>query len=138
MRRGHDWARLRDVWLIAAAGWAAAIVVVGTLPTQPLVTALAPQREAATTMAGHFLEYCVLAILVSGALRATQSKAGRALWPVAIAAMLGALVEAVQAFLPYRDAQLGDAMVNLLGATVGAAAFGVVWAARRSRRSRRA
>lgn len=138
MRLGHDWGRSRDVWLIAAVGWAAAVSVAGTLPTQGLVTALAPQRETATTAAGHFVEYFVLAILVSGALRATQSRAARALWPVAIAAVLGALVEAVQAFLPYRDAQFGDVMVNLLGATVGAAAFGVVSAARRSRRSRRA
>lgn len=134
MRRGHDWGRSRDVWLIAAIGWAVAIVVAGTLPTQRLVAALAPQREAATTAAGHFIEYCVLAILVSGAMRASQSGVVRALWPVAIAAMLGALVEAVQAFLPYRDAQFSDAVVNLLGATVGAAAFGVVSAARRSRR----
>lgn len=134
MRRGHDCGRSRDVWLIAAIGWAVAIVVAGTLPTQRLVAALAPQREAATTAAGHFIEYCVLAILVSGAMRASQSGVVRALWPVAIAAMLGALVEAVQAFLPYRDAQFSDAVVNLLGATVGAAAFGVVSAARRSRR----
>ena len=53
MRLGHDRVRLRDVWLIAAVGWAAAILVAGTLPTQGLVTALAPQREAATTAAGH-------------------------------------------------------------------------------------
>jgi VanZ family protein len=109
-------------------------VVAGTLPTQGLVNALAPQREGATTAAGHFIEYCVLAILVSGAVRASQGGVGRALWPVAIAAMLGASVEAIQAFLPYRDAQFSDVVVNLLGAIVGAVAFGVVSAARRSRR----
>lgn len=138
MRHSRDRGRPRDVWLIAAIGWAAAIVVAGTLPTQTLVTALAPQREAVTTAVGHFIEYCVLAILLSGAVRATQSSAGRALWPVVIAALLGALVEIVQGFLAYRDAQLGDVVVNLLGAIAGATAYGVVSAALRSRRSRRA
>jgi len=50
------------------------------------------------------------------------------------AACLGALIELVQAPLPYRDCQLSDAVINIVGAGAGLALFSL---AARSRARRR-
>lgn len=104
---------------LAAATWTALIVVAGVMPIQRFVGAVAPGRETAATLAGHFLEYCILAILLAAALSGRRSASRRAALVMALAVSLGVVIEAVQAFLPYRDCQLVDVLVNAAGAACG-------------------
>lgn len=120
-----------QAWAAASWLWALAIVAAGVAPTQSVVAAVAPQRQVGLTMSGHFAEYFVLAILLSGAFSDARHWLRRTLLPVALAVGLGAAVEATQSFLPYRDAQISDGLVNALGALAGAATYGFVRAARR-------
>ena len=124
-------------WRAAAAAWAVVIVVFGVIPTQQIVSAAAPDHEIASTLTGHFMEYFVLAALISA------TWAGRSGWipgaavTLTLAVGLGAMIELVQAFLPYRDSQAIDVLVNAAGAACGVAVFSVVSKVVGRRRSRR-
>lgn len=104
---------------LAAATWAALIVVIGVMPIQRFVGAVASGRETAATLVGHFLAYCILAILLVAALGGRRSASRRAALVMALAVSLGVVVEAVQALLPYRDCQLVDVLFNAAGAACG-------------------
>ncbi len=106
-------------WSAAAVLWALLIVVFGALPTQQLVSEVAPEREAASTLLGHFVEYLVLAALLAAAFGRRYSVARRAGLVIALAVGLGVAIEVAQAFLPYRDCQLLDVLVNAAGAFFG-------------------
>ena len=68
----------------------------------------------------HLCEYFLLAWLLAQAMRATagasQSLAIKA-W--IIASGYGAMIEGIQAIVPWRSAEIGDAIANALGAALG-------------------
>jgi VanZ family protein len=112
--------------------------VFGVIPTQQIVSAAAPGHEAASTLAGHFMEYFVLAVLIAAAWGGRSGWMRGTALALTLAVGLGAGIEVVQAFLPYRDCQAIDVIVDAAGAACGVAAFSavsVVWGRRRSRRS---
>jgi VanZ family protein len=114
------------------------IVVLGVIPTQQMVSAAAPDHEGPSTLAGHFAEYFVLAVLVTAAWGSRSGRMRGAVLALTLAVGLGAVIEVVQAFLPYRDCQAVDVLVNAAGAACGVAALSAVsaaWGRRRSRRS---
>jgi VanZ family protein len=122
-------------WRVAAVAWAAAIVVFGVLPTQGAVHALSGGWDDLSTAAGHFAAYALLAFVLAVALDDWRLSPRALLGAAAIAVGLGVAIELVQAPLPYRDCQRGDALVDAAGAALGLAAFSVA-ARARARRSR--
>ena len=117
-------------WRVAAVVWAAAIVVFGVLPTQGVVHAIAEGRDGLLTSAGHFASYAVLAFVLAVALDDWRLSRRAVLGAAALAVALGVAIELVQAPLPYRDCQLGDALVDAAGAALGLAVFSAVARAR--------
>ncbi|MBI2885498.1 MAG: VanZ family protein [Candidatus Omnitrophica bacterium] len=65
----------------------------------------------------HLCEYLLFAWCLCRALRSSGVPRGWAAWGAASG--YGALLEIVQAFLPYRSAEWGDAAANALGAAIG-------------------
>jgi len=123
-------------WRVAAIAWAAAIVVLGVLPTQGAVHAIAEGRDNLLTSAGHFAAYVVLAFVLAVALDDWRLSARAVLGAAALSVGLGVAIELVQAPLPYRDCQLADALVDAAGAALGLAVFSAS-AGARARQSRR-
>lgn len=62
----------------------------------------------------HFAAYALLSALLYGSLAAGSSLRG--LRTLAVAGVLGAIDEAIQALLPYREAALADWQVDMLAA----------------------
>lgn len=124
-------------WRVAAVVWAAAIVVFGVLPTQGVVHAITEGRggDDLFTSAGHFAAYVLLAFVLAVALDDWRLSRRAVLGAAALAVSLGVAIELVQAPLPYRDCQVGDALVNAAGAALGLAVFSVA-ARTRARRPR--
>ncbi|MCX6374257.1 MAG: VanZ family protein [Actinobacteria bacterium] len=120
---------------MAAVAWAAAIVVFGVLPTQGTVHAVSRGWDDLATVAGHFAAYALLAFVLAVALDDWRLSRRALLGAAALAVGLGAAIELVQAPLPYRDCQLGDALVDAAGAALGLAVLSVAVRAR-ARRSR--
>jgi len=123
-------------WQVAAAAWAGAILVTGMLPTQGAVSLISDGHDDLATMLGHFASYALLGFLLGAALGGWRTRRDRVLLALALAAVLGGLIELVQIPLPYRDGQVVDAVVNLAGAAVGLVAVSVVEPARRPRSRR--
>ena len=122
--------RSARTWSAAALAWAVVIVVFGVAPTQQIVSVAAPDHETASTLAGHFVEYFVLAVLITAAWGPRLGRIRGATMALAIAVGLGAVIEVVQAFLPYRDCQAIDVLVNAAGAACGVVSFSVASAVR--------
>ena len=120
-------------WRVAAALWAAALVVFGVLPTQGVVRAIAEGRDDLITSAGHFASYVFLAFVLAVAIDDWQLSRRAVLGSAALAVGLGVAIELVQGPLPYRDCQLRDALVNAAGVALGLAAFSVAARARARR-----
>lgn len=121
-------------WAYAALVWAALIVAFGLVPLQAALDATAgPEHEGQTTVAGHFVEYGVLAALLVLAFGGWARR--RRSYPLAfvLAALLGLAIEGIQGPLPWRDAQVTDVLVNTLGAACGLALAAVVAVLRASR-----
>jgi len=124
-------------WRYAALAWALVILVFGLIPTHEALQAVAGQRETAATVAGHFLEYALLAFLLGPALGGWRRDPRAAVSAAVLAVGLGITIELVQALLPYRDAQLSDVLVNAAGTALGLALFSWVappWPGRSRRR----
>jgi len=105
--------------------WAGAMFVFAIVPTHVLLRASVGERETSATQIGHFIEFAVLAGLATWwmagrrddrAARAPISSAA-AVWVAAVC--YGALIELVQAPLPYRSAQLSDLVIDAAGALAG-------------------
>jgi VanZ family protein len=120
-------------WRPAAAVCAVAIFVSGVVPTQSTVTAVSGGHDAAFTTAAHFVVYVVLGFLLGVAVAGWRVTPRGLLIALAIAALLGGLIEVIQGPLSYRDAQLADFLVDIAGAAAGLAAFSAVALGRRSR-----
>jgi VanZ family protein len=113
-----------------------AIVVFGVLPTQGVVHAIAEGaegRDDLLTSAGHFASYALLAFVLAVALDDWRLSRRAVLGAAVLAVSLGVAIELVQAPLPYRDCQLGDALVDAAGAALGLAVFSAVARARARR-----
>ncbi|MBI4342039.1 MAG: VanZ family protein [Candidatus Omnitrophica bacterium] len=68
----------------------------------------------------HLCEYLLFAWLLVQAIRATRLREGEYLWMAWIyATSYGWLIELIQAMLPWRSADLADAVSNALGAALG-------------------
>jgi len=125
-------------WRVAAGVWTAIVVLFGVLPTQGTIHVIAEGHDAPLTSAGHFLEYAILAFVLAVALDDWRASYRALVGAGVAAAGLGTLIELVQAALPYRDCQLADVMVNVVGACAGLAVFSLAARSRaRRRRSRR-
>ncbi len=138
-------------------GWAAAILVFALVPTHTALSATVGERETLTTQVGHFIEFAVLAALglwwmstrtpgPGDAGARGDPEAGLAdgaaslrffvgVWAAVVA--FGALIEMLQAPIPYRSAQVGDLVMDAAGAAAGLLAFSCVRALRGQRRRRR-
>ncbi len=122
-------------WRLAALLIAAVIVVFGLIPTHEALQALAGERESAATVAGPVLEYAALAFVLPLALRGWGATARTMLLAGLLCIVLGIGIELVQLALPYRSAQLSDAIVDVLGTAVGLGLVSLAGSAR-ARRSR--
>ena len=120
-------------WRVAAALWAAALVVFGVLPTEGVVHAIAEGREELISSAGHLASYVLLAFVLAVAVDDWRLSRRAVLGAAALAVCLGVAIELVQAPLPYRDCQLGDALVDAAGAALGLAVFSAAARARARR-----
>jgi len=120
-------------WRVAAVAWAAAIVVFGVLPTQGAVHVIAKGLDDLLTSAGHFASYAVLAFVLAVARDDWRVSRHAVLGAAAVAVSLGVAIELVQAPLPYRDCQVGDALVDVAGAALGLVVFSAVARARERR-----
>ena len=127
----------RDVrpWRIAAAAVTAVIVVFGVLPTHETLQAVAGEGEGMATVVGHFLEYLVLGLVLTLALRSEPPRLPVMLVAGLLCVGLGVAIELIQLALPYRSAQMSDVAVNAAGAAVGLLLVSLVGrtGARRSR-----
>ncbi|SDX62053.1 VanZ family protein [Halobellus clavatus] len=118
--------RVDAAWLLVA-GWTVAVVVAsavdpsGAADTAGAVPVLGggPPLGLHVTVWLHLGAYAVLAWLVATATDADD------VWTlglaVAVASVVGLTVEAMQATIPARTASVGDAVVNAVGAGLGAA-----------------
>jgi hypothetical protein len=138
-------------------GWAAVILVFALVPTHAALSATVGERETLTTQVGHFIEFAVLAALglwwmstraqgpgdagargdadAGPAAAAASLRSVVGVWAMTVA--FGALIEVLQAPVPYRSAQVGDLAMDAAGAAAGLLAFSCVRVLRGQRRRRR-
>jgi VanZ family protein len=124
------------VWRVAAAAWAAAILVSGVIPTRSTVHAISDGHETLSTTVAHFAAYALLGFLLGVALSGWRVDVGRLVLGLALAAALGGAIELVQGPLSYRDAQLVDFLVDVAGAAAGLVVFSAAASAARPRSRR--
>lgn len=106
-------------WWIATAAYAALLFVVSVIPVEP--KAGVPYLDKVA----HLGEYLLFAWLLAQAVRAARRRDRVvSLWAWIVATSYGGLLEGVQAMLPWRSAELADAVANAVGAALG------VWLAR--------
>ena len=125
-----------------ALGWAGLVFVFAVLPTHAALRAPVGERETPATQIGHFIEFAILAGLATwwisgrrddGTARVPLASM-TAMWVAAVC--YGALLELIQAPLPYRSAQLSDLAIDAAGALAGVLTISCVRALR-GRRARR-
>jgi len=109
----------RTAWLLTAL-WAAAILAFSTTPDMP-------GRDVVPDKVAHIAAYAVLGVLLRWALPASPPGFSAAATVLA-AVTYGALLEALQGLLPWREAEWWDLGANTLGAVVGVLLGG--WRAR--------
>jgi len=124
------------VWRVAAVVWAGVIFVSGLVPTTSVVRAISDGHDTLTTTVAHFVVYAVLGFLLGLALGGWGTNFRRLALALALATVLGGVIELIQGPLSYRDAQLADFIVDVAGAAAGLAVFSVAAAAARSRSHR--
>lgn len=136
MREAKPLLRGPRPWRLAAITLVVLIVVLGVIPTHATLHAVVGGAENTAANSAHFVEYAVLAFVLPLALegwlpsRRTLVLAGLA------SIALGIGIELVQLAVPYRSAQVSDALLDVAGTLVGLAL--VSWIARvRARRSPR-
>jgi VanZ family protein len=120
-------------WRAAALALVIAIVVFGVIPTREVVHVASEGHDNLVTSAAHFLEYAALAFVLAVALDDWRISRRAVLGAILLAACLGVTIEVVQAPLPYRDAQLSDALLDIAGAALGISVFSAAARARARR-----
>jgi VanZ family protein len=125
-------------WRLAALVAVAVIIVFGVIPTHEALQATVGRDENAATVAGHFLEYAILAVILAPALAGWRFTPRTLMVAGAACVALGVGIELVQLALPYRSAQVSDALVDVAGTVTGLALVSwVAWARARPSRWRR-
>ena len=123
-------------WRVAAAVWAAGDPRQWDGADAELVHAISDGHDTLTTTAAHFAAYTVLGFLLGLALVGWSTDLRRLALALALATVLGGVIELIQGPLSYRDAQLADFIVDVAGAAAGLAAFSVAATVARSRSRR--
>ena len=96
------------------AGYALLVFILSVAPISPGVSIPHLDKVA------HLCEYLVFAYLLVQAIRATwHGERAYLLWAWIYATSYGLLMELVQIMVPWRSAELGDALANALGAALG-------------------
>lgn len=115
------------------AAYAALVFIVSVIPVAPEFSAHHLDKLA------HLCEYLLFAWLLAHAMTVDLPAPGRIalLWVWLWATSYGLFIELVQAILPWRSAELGDAVSNALGAALGTWVGGVMAARGRRRGARR-
>ena len=121
-------------WILAALLWTLAIVILGVLPTHPVLAATTGNSENSVAWLGHFVEYAILAFILAVAADGWRLSVRALVCSALPAVALGWTIEALQAPLPYRDFQVADGFVDVAGVAAGLAIFSVAARARASRR----
>jgi len=116
------WARLRF--------WGANLlfvlnVIIGSIPG-----ARASAAEIASGLVLHSFGYSVLAFLLFTGCRGVPAQ--RALKAVLGVAIMGAIDEFVQSFLPYRHGSVNDWLVDMAAAILAASMLWLLWSARKA------
>jgi VanZ family protein len=81
--------------------------------------AFAPQSAQPDLPVGSIATHGIAFVLLTVALLAAYFPRGPFWIPVSLLAAYGLLIEAVQAFIPYRSAELHDLVVDFVGIAVG-------------------
>jgi len=103
-------------WWTVTAFYACLIAIVSVIPIPPST----PKPLLSLDKVVHLCEYGLLAWLLLVSARRSAWTVGASLLTAFMgAAAYGALWEGVQAFLPYRSAEVGDLIANTLGAGIG-------------------
>jgi len=113
--------------------WAVVIFVSGVVPTRSTVHVVFGGHDEVFTTAAHLAVYVVLGFLLAVAAGGWTVNPRTLFLVLALAAALGGAIELIQGPLPYRDAQLGDFLMDVAGAAVGLALFSAVAWGRRPR-----
>ncbi|MAE70276.1 MAG: teicoplanin resistance protein VanZ [Gemmatimonadetes bacterium] len=107
--------RLNLTLWVPVAAWAAAILVLNSIPNPPS----APPTVVPVDKIVHFMEYCGLGALLFRAARGSAWKHPLA-WAIALGVAYGVADEVHQAYLPTRYAELADVLADAVGASAGA------------------
>ena len=103
------------MWWGGVAAYAALVFIGSVIPLHLKVPA-APHLDKVA----HLCEYLLFAWLLVQAIRTTQMREREyRLWAWIYATSYGLLMELIQAMLPWRSAELGDALANAVGAAIG-------------------
>jgi VanZ family protein len=81
--------------------------------------AFTPQSAQPHLPVGSIATHGIAFILLTVVLLAAYFPRGRFWIPVSLLAVYGVLIEAVQAFIPYRSAEVHDLLVDFIGIAVG-------------------
>jgi len=106
--------RKQLVWWGIVGAYAAAVFVVSVIPIN--VDVNVPYLDKGV----HVCEYLLFAWLLVQAVRATRMpERDYLLWAWIYATSYGILIEIVQAMIPWRSAEVADAVANAVGAACG-------------------
>jgi len=114
-----DILKLPVAWLVSLLVYLGMIFAVSNISAVDLLVIRIPNWDKFA----HFFEYLPVGFMVTGLLSSKFPGSRLAvLVPavIAISSVLGGLDEFHQSFVPGRDVSLGDAIADVLGATVGA------------------
>ncbi len=108
-------ARHRKLWWLVATSYAVVVLILSIMPTGG-VGASIPSLDKLV----HLCEYLVFAWILVQAIRASGATAREyVLWAWIYATSYGVLMELVQLMVPWRSAELADALANAVGAAIG-------------------
>ena len=99
---------------MAVAAYATLVLIVSVIPEGPDLSVGHLDKIA------HVCEYLLFAWLLGQAIRTTRMpEPAYRLWAWIYATSYGVLIELIQAMLPWRSAEWGDAVANAIGAALG-------------------
>jgi len=104
----------RSRWWIAIGVYAAAVLVLSLAPVP------VPPSVSHLDKVVHLCEYFLFAwLLVQGVRTSRMPERHYLLWAWIYATSYGLLIELLQALVPWRSAEVGDAIANAIGAALG-------------------
>lgn len=136
MREAEPLLRGPRRWRLAAVTLVVLIVVLGVIPTHATLHAVAGGGEDAAANTAHFVEYAVLAFVLPLALEGWRPSRRCLAVAGAACVALGIGIELVQLALPYRSAQISDALLDVAGTALGLALVSLIARVRAKRSPR--